>query len=108
MATKPETLARCRDAFDILSILLDRTPTQREVCRAAPASSSTVAALWDDLTVDDIDDDPRPPQVAATRSCLGCRRSFDSRSAGHRVCQRCKGLDSWQSGVMDFSATLAF
>lgn len=108
MAMRQETLQRCRDAYDVLFVLLDRAPTQREVSRAAPASSATVSAVWDDLAATDDDDDPRPPQVAAIRSCLGCRRAFDSRSAGHRICQRCRGLDSWQSGAIDYSTTLTF
>jgi hypothetical protein len=104
---KQETLDRCRNAFDVLTIMLDREPTQREVSRVAGASSATVSSVWDELTVDDTDDG-RPLQVAATRSCLCCRKPFPSRSVGHRICPRCKGLEAWQAGVADFAVTMSF
>ena len=104
MAMKPETILRVRTAFEVLEILLDRTPTQKEVARAAPATSATVSALWLDLTCDEEDDDPRPVQVAARRPCLGCRRPFPSLSAGHRVCPRCRGLDAWRDGIIEYVA----
>jgi hypothetical protein len=103
MAIKPQTLDRCRNAFDILTILLDRTPSQREVSRAVPASLATVSAVWDDLTADDTDDDPRPPQIATTRVCLGCRTPFSSRSAGNRICSRCRSRDTWRDATIEYS-----
>ena len=106
MAIKLETVERCRAAFDVISILLDREPSQREVSKAAGASSSTVSSVWDELTADGTDDG-RPVQVAATRSCLCCRKPFPSRSAGHRICPRCKALEAWQAGVADFAVTMS-
>ena len=38
-------------------------------------------------------------QVAKTRKCLNCRKSFESEWSGERVCKRCKGLDSWRGAT---------
>ncbi len=40
---------------------------------------------------------------AKTRLCLMCREAFKSRWAGERVCQRCKGRDSWREGTTSSS-----
>jgi hypothetical protein len=103
MATKPATLERCRAAYQILTILLDREPSQREVARCAPATTGTVSTIWDEIISDEVDE-PQQAQVPAQRRCLACLRMFNSRSAGNRICQRCRGLDSWQAGVTEYQS----
>jgi hypothetical protein len=102
MTIKSETLARCRVAFEVLNILLDRIPTQREVARAAPATSVTVSTLWHEITSDP-EDLYQSRAVPAARKCLICGHKFPSYGAGNRICQRCKGLNIWQTGIVDIA-----
>ncbi len=37
------------------------------------------------------------PPPRTKRSCLCCRRPFDSSGAGHRICGGCKSTDAYQS-----------
>jgi hypothetical protein len=103
---KAETLDRCRLAFDVLSILLERTPSQREVSRVAPASLSSVADAWPDLTAAP-EDMPAQVQVQAARRCLVCGNLFSSVWVGHRVCPKCRGLEAWQTPT-DYAVMLPF
>ena len=103
MTMKPETLERCRSAFDVLSVMLDRQPSQREVSKVAPATSATVAAVWEDLIADDTDDDRCMQQVSATRRCLVCQKPFPSKWVGHRICPRCRMSDAWREGITEYS-----
>jgi hypothetical protein len=48
--------------------------------------------------------DPGEPHRQRTRTCLSCGMPFASAHAGHRVCRRCKGLDAWRSGTIDFDS----
>jgi hypothetical protein len=48
--------------------------------------------------------DPGELHRQQTRTCLGCGRPFASAHIGHRVCRRCKGLDAWRSGTLDFDS----
>jgi hypothetical protein len=103
MATKPQTIARCRAAYQVLSAMLDREPSQREVAKCAPATTTTVSAIWDEITADPADL-YQPRHVQAQRRCLVCKTTFQSKWVGHRICQRCRGLDVWQAGINDYSA----
>jgi hypothetical protein len=107
MAVKPATIARCRAAYQVLLVMLDRVPSQREVAKCAPATTTTVSAVWEEIIADPADL-YQPRQVPATRKCLSCERPFSSHSAGHRICQRCRGLDVWQSCVAEYSTSLQF
>lgn len=98
---KQSTIERCRIAFDILTIMLDRQPSQREVSRAAPASNATVSAVWDDISGEV---EPPPIHVQTTRRCLVCQNPFVSKWVGSRVCPRCKGLDAWKDGAHEYSS----
>lgn len=99
MAPKPETIARVRNTYGVLGILLDRVPTQKEVCKAAPATRATVSTVWEEIACDEA---PAPRQQEAQRKCLSCGRMFLSDSVGNRICGRCKSLDSWRSSVSDY------
>lgn len=37
--------------------------------------------------------------VAAERACICCKTKFWSEGFGQRICARCKGRKSWQSGI---------
>lgn len=39
--------------------------------------------------------------VAAERSCLRCKATFQSEGFGQRICTRCKGTSSWRSAIPD-------
>jgi len=52
--------------------------------------------------------DPHPGQiaapgaardVAAKRACLRCKKEFDSKGFGERICPRCKASAVWKSAV---------
>lgn len=36
------------------------------------------------------------------RKCLGCAETFKSEGAHERICPRCKGTESWRSGIMEY------
>ncbi len=48
---------------------------------------------------------PRMKRIgeAKTRLCLMCSEPFESEWFGERVCQRCKGLDSWHTATTETS-----
>lgn len=39
-----------------------------------------------------------PPEQRRVRLCLKCTDKFESAWAGERICRRCKGSSTWQSG----------
>lgn len=43
------------------------------------------------------------PHVAKDRSCLRCRKGFQSNWSGERICPRCKSSSSWQRGTPPMS-----
>lgn len=99
---KQATIDRIQNAFDVLSIILDRTPSQREVAKAAPASSATISAVWDEISGEV---EPRPVYVQVARRCLVCQNTFQSKWVGNRICPKCQGLDAWKDGVKEYSAS---
>jgi hypothetical protein len=50
----------------------------------------------------------RQQQQCKPRRCLSCDSAFASTGPGHRICDACKALDGWKSGVSDFSVSCAF
>jgi hypothetical protein len=50
--------------------------------------------------------DPDRHRVEAmrrTRRCLCCSDQFNSHGPGNRICEPCKDLDGWKSGVTEFA-----
>jgi hypothetical protein len=39
------------------------------------------------------------PEQRRVRACLKCSEKFESAWAGERICRRCKGSSTWQSGA---------
>lgn len=56
------------------------------------------------MSMDTLDLEPLPVQVAAPRRCLSCSQTFASFGAGNRICPRCRRLDSWKNSVPEYSA----
>jgi hypothetical protein len=51
------------------------------------------------FSLDELPDDQPSQDDPKVRQCLRCRNTFQSQWAGERICGRCKGSNTWRSGI---------
>lgn len=87
----PETISRCRAAYDQLVAETGKVPRSDEVARAAGIAKNAVKLAWEDITGVPGVDFYVSRDIPGIRKCLCCARNFPSSHIGNRLCEACKG-----------------
>lgn len=86
----PDTITRCRAAYDQLVAETGKVPKSDQVARAAGISKNAVKLAWEDIIGVPGVDFYESRDVPAIRRCLCCSRNFPSSHIGNRLCEACK------------------